>query len=272
MARTLFPDSTTQGPAPRKLAPFTQSVTTPVNQVDIETVTATGGTRTYTVNGLTTAAVAYNASAATIKAAIEAITGTVEPVTVTGSVGVYNLYFDRRIVGDNPTVTTTPSLTGGTNTATVTKTTTGTYLIRLGAGNTGGTFTITVNGVTTAAIAYNATEDAVEAAITTALSSLVNSVTVTQTGTYVNTFTWSGIFKNQTVAFSVNTASLTGGTSVITNRAPSMSGITSRQSTQEALASQGFARGEGQVNNDIDVLSIRTPKDIGDPLRIPGEK
>src|SRR6476469_9202172 len=71
MAKIQFPDATRQGPAPRKFMPFTPSDTKPLNQSNVETVTATGGTRTYKVGDQTTGAIAYNASAGTIQSALE---------------------------------------------------------------------------------------------------------------------------------------------------------------------------------------------------------
>lgn len=270
-----FPDSISQGPATPKPMPFEVSTTKPQNQFDQETVTGTGGTRTFTVNGQTTSALAYNASAATIKTALEALSSVAnEDVTTTGSAGgPYTMTFAGAFAGLDVLVTTTPSLTGGANTAAVTHPSAGVYVVTLGAGNSGGSFTITVNGQTTGAIAFDATS----ATVQTALEALSNigavsiDVNVTQTGTYVNQFEWTGALKNTKVAFSVDPASLTGGTSTIIRTAHSIAEIIARQETQAALAAAGLLRSPLVVSNDIEKLAQRQPVDIGQTGRIAGE-
>jgi hypothetical protein len=94
-------------------------------------VDATAGTFTVTVEGETTAAIAFNASAATVQAAIELLPG-IEPgdVTVTGGPGAaggatpYVVTWGGRYAGLNaPAITTgAGSLTGGAGTAAVTTT------------------------------------------------------------------------------------------------------------------------------------------------------
>lgn len=80
----------------------------------------TGGTFTITINGLTTAGIAYNAAAATVAAAINALTGFTAACTGTGGVlpgGTVTLTFANS--GNVNILTTTDSLTGGTAPATV---------------------------------------------------------------------------------------------------------------------------------------------------------
>ena len=97
--------------------PYTGSV----NEVKTATITGapTGGTFTLTFDAITTAAIAYNATAADVKAALEA-TAVFSPgdVTVTGSAGgPYTITFGGRYLGLNvPAMTASgASLTGGTS-------------------------------------------------------------------------------------------------------------------------------------------------------------
>lgn len=94
----------------------------------------TGGTFTLTFNGQTTAAIAYNASAATIDTRLEALSNVgAGNITVGGSPGgPWVVSFAAAMGGaDQPQMTATSSLTGGTTPAvTVTTTRPGT----LGAG------------------------------------------------------------------------------------------------------------------------------------------
>jgi hypothetical protein len=107
------------------------------NEVQTVTVTGspTGGTFTLTFDGATTAGIAYNATAAAVKSALEALS-TVNPgdVTVTGSAGgPYTITFTGRYVGDDvPALTASgASLTGGTSPGVTPATQTG------GGGSTG---------------------------------------------------------------------------------------------------------------------------------------
>lgn len=85
--------------------------------------------------------------------------------------------------------------------------------------NTGGTFTLTVNGQTTAAIAFNATAAIVQAALE-ALSNVevgdvvcVGSVDINLgQANAVVTITWGGNLANQNITITFDGASLTGGT------------------------------------------------------------
>jgi hypothetical protein len=88
------------------------------NEVQTATVTGgpTGGTFTLTFNGQTTAAIAYNATAAAVQSALEALSN-VNPgdIKVTGNAGgPYTLTFGGQYLGDNvSSITATASLTGG---------------------------------------------------------------------------------------------------------------------------------------------------------------
>lgn len=103
------------------------------NEVNTLTVDATGGTYDLTVNGQTAAAVAYNANAAALQAAIVALSN-VAPgdIVVTGGPGAaggltpYTLTWGGALADTNMTVTTDgASLTGGAGTAVVGTTTGG---------------------------------------------------------------------------------------------------------------------------------------------------
>src|ERR1044072_9313374 len=91
---------------------------------------------------------------------------------------------------------------------------------------TGGTFTLTLNGETTAAIAYNATAAAVEAALEALPSLAAADVTVTAgpgPGTaWVVAF--GGAYAGQNVAQMTATGSLTGGSSPAVAATPPTAG------------------------------------------------
>lgn len=78
--------------------------------------TVSGGSYTLTLNGLTTAAIQWNDTAATVQAALEAL-GTVKPgdIVATGGPGPTNivLTYGRTFLGNRPKLTTSTSLTGG---------------------------------------------------------------------------------------------------------------------------------------------------------------
>jgi hypothetical protein len=90
------------------------------NEVETLTVTGgpTGGTFTITFSGQTTAAIAYNATAAAVQTALEGLSN-VNPgdIVVTGNAGgPWTLTFGGQYLGENVTqVTTTESFTGGTS-------------------------------------------------------------------------------------------------------------------------------------------------------------
>jgi hypothetical protein len=83
----------------------------------------TGGTFTLTFDGQTTDAIAYNATAATVQAALEALSN-VSSATVTGDAGgPWTVTFGGS--GDVPQMTAASSLTGGTDPAIAVTTVTG---------------------------------------------------------------------------------------------------------------------------------------------------
>ncbi|MFC9736038.1 hypothetical protein ACFWG5_34665 [Streptomyces hydrogenans] len=100
------------------------------NEVQTLTVTGapTGGTFTITFSGQTTAAIAYNATAAAVQAALEALSN-VNPgdIVVTGNAGgPWTLTYGGQYLGENvAAVTTTEAFTGGTTPDITIATTTG---------------------------------------------------------------------------------------------------------------------------------------------------
>lgn len=79
-------------------------------------------------------------------------------------------------------------------------------------GPTGGTFTITWSGQTTAAIAYNATAAAVQTALEALSNIAPGDVVVTGNAGGPWTLTWGGTQLGEDVAAPTTTSSLTGGT------------------------------------------------------------
>lgn len=108
-------------PAPNLDGAPTDVYTAAVNEVQTATITGspTGGTFTLSFDGATTGALAYNASAATVQAALEALStiGTGN-VTVSGSAGgPYTITFVNAWGGQNVSAITkdVTGLTGGTS-------------------------------------------------------------------------------------------------------------------------------------------------------------
>ena len=122
----------TSGPDTGKIGPFQAAGTNEVQTITI-TGTPTGGTFTLTFQGETTAAIAYNATAAAVKTALVAASSdlTADDVTVTGGPGPGTPYVVTFIGSqeggqDQPAITASGSFTGGTTPAiAVTQTTTG---------------------------------------------------------------------------------------------------------------------------------------------------
>jgi hypothetical protein len=119
------PAAVSPGVAPRRPAGLDEVQTVTI------TGTPTGGTFTLTYDGQTTAAIAYNATAATVKSALAALSNIkAEDITTAGGPGPgtpYTVTFgggatDGRNV---PQMTATGSLTGGTTPAVAVTTTTG---------------------------------------------------------------------------------------------------------------------------------------------------
>lgn len=195
-----------------------------VQTVEQSVAGATGTTFTLTVVGQTTSGITLNASAATVKTALEALSN-VAPgdVDVTGPAGgPYVITFlEGGAFGDTNVDAITGDGVGVNEIQTVTITGT----------PTGGTFTLSYNGQTTAAIAYNAAATAVRDALR-ALSN-VNDADLTSGGGALPgtpvTITFTGTVAEQDVNAMTATGSLTGGTApavAVTTGTPGKAGPT----------------------------------------------
>jgi hypothetical protein len=243
------------------------------NEVQTETLTATGGTRTLTFDGQTTSAIAYDANAATIQTALLALSNLATGDVVVTGTGPFTYTFGGAYYGTNVPVMTvgTGSLTGGTSSiATTVGGVPAVNEVQVETSNaTSGTKTYTFNGETTAELPYNATAAEIQEALEDLSGVVAGDITVT--GVYKNAYVFSGDFANLNAgAITVNTGSLTGGTSTIVQDAQSMKEIIARDKTKKALASLGLLRGKGQVTNDME-KTLRVPKDIGDADRVAGQ-
>lgn len=187
--------------------PFTVTTmiggTSSANEAQIVTVLkATGGTTVLTFDGQSTTALAITSSAATVLAALEALSN-IAPGDVTVellAVGSWMISFAGAYAEANvPVITaTSTSLTGGDCTVVVTPVVTGVLpvnavqTVTLPGSPSGGTFILSLDGVATGAIAYNATAAAVQAALVAAYGAgtftvsggaLPPTVTITAAGT-----------------------------------------------------------------------------------------
>lgn len=148
---------------------------TTVNEVQTASLLngPTGGTFTLTFRGATTAAIAYNASAAVVDAALEPL-GTIGAgqVAVTGSAGgPWDVEFTGTLAGTDVTLMSisTAGLTGSrVQAVTIQNSAEGENEIErvaLSGSPAGGTFTLTFESNTTGNIAYNASAIIVKAAL-----------------------------------------------------------------------------------------------------------
>jgi hypothetical protein len=186
-----------------------------VNEIQQVTIagTPTGGTFTLTYSGQTTAAIARNATAATVDTALEALSNIgAGNVSVAGGPGPstpWTVTFTGTLAATNVAqMTSTSSLTGGTGGTDEVQT------ITITGAPTGGTFTVTFGGQTTAAQARTATAGTLQTALQ-ALSSIgAGNVLVTggpgPTTPYVVTF--AGALASSDVAQMTAAHTFTGGT------------------------------------------------------------
>jgi hypothetical protein len=97
-----------------------------IAETEVLTITATSGTYTISGNGNTTAALAYNASSATVQTAIRGLGGAYANVNLTGAAGgPYTITFERGTGNVANLTTTVIDLAGGAATAVVTTGTAG---------------------------------------------------------------------------------------------------------------------------------------------------
>lgn len=193
----------------------------------VVTVTMTGvtsGTWTLTVNGVAAATMQYNATAAQVVEALRTI-GYIATVALAS--GVYTITFDDEVdIITPPTVTGAVSAMAGDvgESATAVAGTAGVpsvAVIDLG-GADGGTFTITVDGENTAAIAYNADKEAIEAALA---ASPVGVTAVVTVGTTIS-IAFSDLPQIMTLpVVTADFASLTNATDPTCTTTPGTAGV-----------------------------------------------
>lgn len=117
----------TSGPDSGKVGPFQAAGTSEVQTVTI-TGAPTGGTYTLTFSGQTTAAIPFNATAAQVQTALEALSN-IDPGDVLAAGGPHpatavTVTFFGDLAGDPPQMTAAGSFTGGTTPAVAVTTTT----------------------------------------------------------------------------------------------------------------------------------------------------
>ena len=188
--------------------------------------TPTSGNFTLEFLGEKTTSISYDATAATIQAALELLT-TIGAGNIVCAGGALNsadvtVTFQNALAITNHSLIE-PDFTGATSTLAATVTTTGssgnneTQEIDLIGGASGGTFTITYSGVTSGTIAYNASASNVDAALE-AMSN-IGSGDVTCSGgslpgTAVSVEFTGALAKTNVPTMTINAASLTGGMDV----------------------------------------------------------
>lgn len=204
--------------------------TNEVQSLALTTGGTLGGTYTLAFGGAATGNIAFNATAATVQAALEglATVGTnnvlVSGTTPTTSGGTLTITF-RNALGKQNVAAIVPdatNLTGTTPGAAITTGTAGSgtanevQVVYASGTVSGGTFTITYSGQTTSALDYNATTAAVQTALE-ALSNLApGDVVVTGTAGTRYILTFGGTLVNTDVsAVTIGNGSITGGGSYL---------------------------------------------------------
>ncbi len=186
------------------------------NEVQQVWISATGGTFDLTYDGETASGIAWDASAATIESALEALSN-ITGVAVTGSgtnIDPWVITFDDPGAEDVPELTGDPAnLTGGGGTV-ITVTTAAPHVdevqtITLGVGVTGGSFTLAFDGEPTTGIAFNANAAAVESALEALIG--IDDVTVTGSGPWVVTFDGPFVSGQNVALLVADGADLIGG-------------------------------------------------------------
>lgn len=198
---------------------------TPVNQVQhYYNAQAVGGTYTVRIGTVTSGAIAYTASAATVQAALEAMSNVGSGnVLVTSTEAdefgyAYDVEFQGTLAGTTMPIIVidNTNLTGGSVRATIaTPGSDGTnekQKVTLGGSPAGGTFTLTFSGATTAAIAYNATTATIVAALEALANIAVGDVAVTGSAGGPWTVEFQATYRATNVPQMTGSgASLTGG-------------------------------------------------------------
>ncbi|CAB4142614.1 hypothetical protein UFOVP448_22 [uncultured Caudovirales phage] len=229
------------------------AVANEVQQISI--LRATGGTFTITYDGQTTSGIAYNASAATIQTALEALSN-IAPGDVTVALvssGVFSVTFGGVYAGINVPLLTVSgtSLTGSTAVAEVasvrnysagqseiqtivfSQTTTVApqnekQTIKINNNPTSGTFTLTYSGQTTSGIAYNASAATIQTALE-ALSNIAPGDVIVSGGPFPNrmiTVEFAGTLAATNVDQLTSSAASLGSTTSNLTTATSIQGST----------------------------------------------
>jgi len=167
-----------------------------IQEISLPPGTASG-TFTLTTNGHTTAAIAWNATGATVQSALNTATGGSNFLVTGGAGGPYLITF-QGIYADTPEsliVVNTTSLNGGTIATKITvQGSPGVDCVQtlyLGT-PTAGTYTLTFNGATTTPIAYNANVATIQAAFVALGTVGSGNCVVANTTTGIYTFTFEG--------------------------------------------------------------------------------
>jgi hypothetical protein len=203
---------------------------------EAQTITLTtggtlGGTYTLSYGGVTTGAIAFNATAATVQAALEALaTIGAGNVAVTGptpttSGGVLTVTFQNQMGYRDVAALTgsAASLTGTTPGLAIATATPGaglaneTQTIAASGTVSGGTFTVTYSGQTTAALAYNVSTADLQAALEGLSNVRIGNVAVTGTAGSIYVVNFRGALAGTNIAAVTidNTAITGGGTYVV---------------------------------------------------------
>lgn len=273
----LFPDSSALGRAELKPKKLTVSSSGSTNEVWVETLTATGGTRTLTFNGQTTAPIAYNASASTIQTALNALSNVDSGDIVVTGTGPFTYTFGGKYAGqDTPDLSVNPvGLNANYSVIAVVEAgdeeTDAVQTETLSA--TGGSRVLTFDGESTPSLPYNASAATIQAALLE-LAALDEEDVVVSGSFPTFTYTFGGNYAASEVdPIIVNPTLLTGNASSLAKTKDGgldahvkevVEEALKRQVTKEAMGS--FAK-VGNGPNDLEMALMPKPADIGDPDR-----
>lgn len=222
-----------------------------VNEVQTITASSTpsGGTWTISFNGSPTTALAHDANAATVQTALRLLPSIAGAnVSVSGGPlgsAAFTLTFSGTLAGANqPAVTVdTASLLGASVSVTVSTDTEGSagasevQQFQLYGTPTGGTFTVSLDGVTSGAIAYNASNATIQTALEAMSVIGTGNVTVSGSGIPANAavVTFGSGRANQNInQMTIDGSSLTGGGISITMSTPTP-GVTGLSTNNDAF-------------------------------------
>lgn len=178
------------------------------SEIQVVTITGnpTGGTFTLTFQGQTTAGIAYDAADSAVVSALEALSNIgVGDVAVVKSGFQYTVTFQGALASTDVQQMTGSgaSLTGGSVNVSTTQTAVAgvneVETITLPTGVNGGTFTLTFNGETTGAIAWNASAATVLAALEGLATPVPGDFTVTGAASGPYTVTFIGAYAKTNV-------------------------------------------------------------------------